>query len=262
MSAERVVAAPLVVVSVGTYHQPFDRLIDWAAAWWRTRPEVGLLVQHGVSRPLPGADNRVMLPHAELLDAYAAASVVVLQGGAGGVMDALARGVTPILVPRLPEFNEVVDGHQVLFARELARLGLVHLAEDPATLAALLDRAVDGGLTTGDQAALALTGADRVLELLDAVPAPLDRGTRRRRLLRLPRDLVLFFRPPRPRPAGGDGPQVCEPEAVSPAPEHRDVDHREHEHGRAELHDASAPHPGTEGLTDPEDDQGWQRSAL
>lgn len=171
----------LVVVSAGTYHLPFHRLIDWTAAWLRDRPEVEAIVQHGTSRPLPGAHNVEMLPHGELLEIYARASAIVLQGGAGGVMDARQLGRTPIVVPRVPVDDEVVDNHQVVFAQRLEELGLVRVALTMPRLHELLDQAYANPTAAEGAPAVATPGVGAVAERLQAPGAP--RGKTRPRLL-------------------------------------------------------------------------------
>jgi len=173
-----------VIVSVGTYHLPFERLGNWIASWTEQHPEAFVEVQHGVSTPVPGATNHTMLPHPEPLQRYRDASAVVLQGGAGGVMDARLLGLVPIVVPRLPELGEVVDRHQVEFADELARLGLVHVAGSKERLYELLDAARAGTLTTRTIAGRQTDGTTAVLAALTA-PFPA-----RRRSSLVPRILV------------------------------------------------------------------------
>ena len=85
------------------------------------------------------SDNHEMLSPKELLEHYSSADAIVLQGGAGGVMDARKVGRIPIVVPRIPVDHEVVDNHQVVLCRRLADLGLVHVAESADELARLLD---------------------------------------------------------------------------------------------------------------------------
>src|SRR5688572_8908423 len=77
--SEDVIASstPLVVVSAGTYHLPFDRLMEWMQRWRDANPEVRLLVQHGPSQPVEGADNIALLPYDELLAQCADADAVV-----------------------------------------------------------------------------------------------------------------------------------------------------------------------------------------
>jgi UDP-N-acetylglucosamine transferase subunit ALG13 len=160
-----------MVVSVGTYHFGFDRLMTWTQSWLELHPDAAAVVQHGTSRTVPGADNRELIPHPELLDLYRQASVIVLQGGAGGVMDARELGILPIVVPRIPVNDEVVDDHQVVFARRLRDLGIVHLAESEAELHALLDRASASTLPVRPEQRPETPGAAAAAAALDALMA-------------------------------------------------------------------------------------------
>ena len=133
-----------VLVSVGTDHHRFDRLMDWVQEWVDRAPDgVTVVVQHGSSRAPTGVDARVLVTQAELRTLMVASHVIVLQGGPGGIIDSLVSGRRPIVVPRLVALDEVVDDHQVAFARHLARLGQVEIAEDAATLHAALDLCVE-----------------------------------------------------------------------------------------------------------------------
>ena len=176
----------LVAVSAGTYHLPFHRLIDWTESWLSRHPEVDAVVQHGTSRPLDGARNVTVMPRSELLDVYSRASVLVLQGGAGGVMDARQLGRVPIVVPRVPVDDEVVDDHQILFAQRLEELGLVRVAMSVSQLHGLLDEAYAGRGPAAATAPVATPGVRAVIEMLE------DRGaaTRRAGRLRLAADVL------------------------------------------------------------------------
>lgn len=157
----------LVVVSAGTYHLPFDRLSDWVQQWMGTRPEARVVMQHGPSRPVPGADNRTILPYDELLELCRSADAVVLQGGAGGVMDMRALGVIPVVVPRVPGSGEVVDDHQLVFTAEMAGLGLIRRATSYDDFAELLDASLAGALPAS-VADIATPGVAAVRDLLDS----------------------------------------------------------------------------------------------
>jgi UDP-N-acetylglucosamine transferase subunit ALG13 len=170
------------VVTVGTDHHRFDRLMDWIERWDASRPDaIRWIVQHGSTRPLAGADGFGMKPREELLELLRAADVVVTQGGPGGIMDSRECGTVPIVVPRLARLDEVVDDHQVAFTRQLAGRGLVVAAESEAELHAALDRAVGdpGSLAVGDQVSdvsqtVARFGA-AVAQLLASKPARVSR---------------------------------------------------------------------------------------
>jgi UDP-N-acetylglucosamine transferase subunit ALG13 len=131
------------VVTVGTDHHRFDRLMDWLESWQASHPDhVEWIVQHGASRPMRGATGFAMKSRAEVLELLRTADVVVTQGGPGGIMDARECGKLPIVVPRLARLDEVVDDHQIAFAEHLAAKGLVRTAQTEQQLHAELDRAL------------------------------------------------------------------------------------------------------------------------
>jgi UDP-N-acetylglucosamine transferase subunit ALG13 len=131
-----------VVVTVGTDHHPFDRLIGWADRWAAAHPEVDVLIQHGTAAAPAHARAVAMAPYDELVAAMAEADAVVAQGGPATIMDARSVGHRPIVVPRLARRGEVVDDHQVPFAGWMAERGWALLASDEDELGRLLDRAL------------------------------------------------------------------------------------------------------------------------
>lgn len=141
MTAER--SEPSIVVSLGTDHHKFDRLVDWIDEWLRSMSDPPTcLVQHGASRPPLMAVARDRMPRPELLRLYENATVVVVQGGPGSILDARSVGHVPIAVPRRPELHEVVDGHQIAFTRTMAKLGEAIAAESAEELVRALEAAL------------------------------------------------------------------------------------------------------------------------
>ena len=175
------------VVTVGTDHHRFDRLMDWLERWNAGHPgAVRWVVQHGSSRPLPGAENFGMTPRADLLELLRAADLVLTQGGPGGIMDSRLCGTVPIVVPRLAKLHEVVDDHQVAFARHLGRNGLVITAESETELHAALDRAVadPAALVAGEDAGDVSRAVSRFGDEVDALLARKPARTSRRATVR------------------------------------------------------------------------------
>ena len=166
-----------VVASVGTYHHPFDRFVQWLEPW-TTRNRATVVFQHGSTRPMRNSQNHEVLSHKELLEQYRAADAIVLQGGAGGVMDARKVGRIPIVVPRIPVNQEVVDDHQVILCRRLADLGVVHVAESAEDLARLLDGTRAGTVSTRLDKRRASPGVREAVRLLASGQDPyrLERG--------------------------------------------------------------------------------------
>ena len=136
-------AGPRIVVTVGTDHHPFDRLIAWTNDWLAQHPDQihGFFVQSGAASIIPACPSARFLETAQLNALLDEAEVMVCHGGPGSIADAWARGQVPIVVPRLRRFGEVVDDHQVDFCRKLADLGRIRLTQEPAGLAGLLDDA-------------------------------------------------------------------------------------------------------------------------
>ena len=160
-----------VVASVGTYHHPFERFVQWLEPW-TTQNHADVVFQHGSTRPMEQSDNHEMLSHQQLLEHYSSADAIVLQGGAGGVMDARKVGRIPIVVPRIPVDHEVVDNHQLILCRRLADLGLVHVAESADELARLLNGVREGTVSSRVDSSRPSPGVAETVRLLATRPAP------------------------------------------------------------------------------------------
>ena len=134
---------PDVVVSLGTDHHAFDRLVRWADDYARRRPDLRVLVQHGHSQAPARASGTPFLPGEELSEAMRAASVVVTHGGPGTITQARAAGQLPVVVARDPELEEHVDDHQLLFVRRVEEAGRVLACTTAQQLHTFMDRALE-----------------------------------------------------------------------------------------------------------------------
>ncbi len=132
-----------IFVTLGTDHHPFDRLVGWVDSWAQAHPQHEVLVQHGQTSPPRTAGAQAFFSHPELLDAMRSADLVVCQGGPGSIVDSLAAGRRPVVVPRLARLGEVVDDHQVAFCRHMEVAGRALLAMDRTTLHDHLGGAVE-----------------------------------------------------------------------------------------------------------------------
>jgi UDP-N-acetylglucosamine transferase subunit ALG13 len=122
----------MILVTVGTTHFPFDRLMTALTA---LGVEEELVVQRGPSEvSIPGAVVVDFLSFEELADHIERSRLVISHSGVGSIMVALARGRRPIVVPRLARFGEAVDDHQVEVAQQLDRQGRVTVVHDPSDL--------------------------------------------------------------------------------------------------------------------------------
>lgn len=131
---------PLIIVSVGTDHHRFDRLVRWMDDFSRLDHDVRIVVQRGTSSTPRRVDSRELIPHAELCELFASSDAVVCHGGPSTVMDARRAGRRPIVVPRDPAHDEHVDGHQMRFARHLETHDMAFVATEQHELFAALEQ--------------------------------------------------------------------------------------------------------------------------
>ena len=124
----------MILVTVGTHEQPFDRLVEAAAA---LGGDEQLIVQYGTSKVAHGRGEWVDFVSFDELAEYARrARVVVSHAGVGSIVVARRYGHRPIIMPRRPHFGEHVDEHQMQLTRRLAVAGIVTVVEDAEQLAA------------------------------------------------------------------------------------------------------------------------------
>ncbi len=136
-------AQKLIVVSVGTDHHPFDRLVVWMDRWAATQPDLKIVIQRGSAGPTTNVESHALIAHDELCDLFASATVVITHGGPSTVMDIRAAGRLPVVFPRDPTLGEHIDDHQVRFGQHLARHNLARIAYTTDELAAALASALD-----------------------------------------------------------------------------------------------------------------------
>jgi UDP-N-acetylglucosamine transferase subunit ALG13 len=143
----------MIFVTIGT-SEPFDRLL---AAVDALDTDEEVVAQVGASTLHPAsATCHEFLSFDETLAYMREARVVVAHAGVGTVLSALRVGQTPVVAPRLREFGEAVDDHQVSFARRLAELGLLRLVEDLAQLEGAVSTTIDGVRTQRESSQLAV----------------------------------------------------------------------------------------------------------
>ena len=127
----------MILVTIGTNEQPFDRLVRAASTLGGLE---SLVVQHGSSRVPHGRGQWVDFVSFEELSArMEQARVVVCHAGVGSIMLARRCGKCPIVVPRRLHLGEAVDDHQLPIARRLHASGVVTLVEDVDLLPGAID---------------------------------------------------------------------------------------------------------------------------
>jgi UDP-N-acetylglucosamine transferase subunit ALG13 len=125
----------LIFVTVGTHHQPFERLLDALSEL----PGEELVVQYGPGAPPAGVRRAVAyLPFDEMLACYSEAEKVITHAGVGSILCARRAGHLPLVVPRRHDLGEHVDDHQAELIRVLEQRGSVVAVWETADLAGSL----------------------------------------------------------------------------------------------------------------------------
>jgi UDP-N-acetylglucosamine transferase subunit ALG13 len=110
----------LIFVTVGTHHQPFERLLS--ALDGLDSDE--LFVQFGPAKPPLGvARAEPYLPFNQMLECFAQADTVITHAGVGSILCARRAGHVPLVVPRRSDLGEHVDDHQAELTRGLEARG-------------------------------------------------------------------------------------------------------------------------------------------
>lgn len=124
----------VIFATVGTHEDPFNRLVaelDRLAGAGTLSGKVH--IQRGYSTVEPKhCTHERMMDFNDVQAAMGAARIVITHGGPASIMQALALGKVPIVVPRQHQHGEHVDDHQCRFAAKIADRVVVVL--DIATL--------------------------------------------------------------------------------------------------------------------------------
>ena len=105
-------------VTVGTHHQPFDRLVRVAETLASQGHRV--VVQRGASTLSPaGCEVYDWLSPERWQHEVEAAAVTITHAGPASIQAVVQAGGTPIVVPRHPLWKEHIDHHQLRFAAHI-----------------------------------------------------------------------------------------------------------------------------------------------
>lgn len=161
----------IVVVSVGTDYHPFDRLILHMSNWVLSSQDTKLIVQHGRSPTIRGAENHELIPRDQLLELFRTASALVTQVGPGTILDANSVGRRPIVMPRDPTRGEHVDNHQLAFGTLMHSQGNAILVQTEPELISALELALEDPNYTriAPRVSPAPTTAVRLAQEIDAL---------------------------------------------------------------------------------------------
>ena len=110
----------MIFVTVGTHEQPFDRLVEYMDNWAGNNKEE-VIIQTGFAKYKPiHCKWRDFYPYAVMKEMVSDARIVITHGGPSSFIMPLQMGKTPIVMPRMKQFNEHVNDHQVSFSHAVA----------------------------------------------------------------------------------------------------------------------------------------------
>ncbi|WP_139903742.1 glycosyltransferase [Clostridium thermarum] len=117
----------MIFVSVGTHEQQFNRLISKIDALVKSNEiKDTVFIQSGYStEKIECCDFKKLIGYEEMEKYTREASIIIVHGGPGSIMQAWKYGKKPIVVPRNPIFGEHVDNHQIKFTQRLERDNMV-----------------------------------------------------------------------------------------------------------------------------------------
>lgn len=177
----------MIFATVGTHEDPFDRLV---LELERLQPLLGeeVVIQAGYTKvAAPHCTVSAMLDFRSVQDLMARARVVVTHGGPASIMQALAHGKIPVVVPRRSSFGEHVDDHQVRFTSRIAPriVRVLEIEELEAAIRTAGSSPSTSGSTRAHEFAVRL---DALCEEVIARPGPggVPVARRARRVLRSP----------------------------------------------------------------------------
>lgn len=131
----------MIFVTVGTHEQPFNRLVEYMDKLKGSGAvSESVVIQTGFSTYEPEhCIWKKLFPYQEMVQNVAEASIVITHGGPSSFIMPLQIGKTPIVVPRLKQYNEHVNDHQLTFAKAVeARMGTIIVVEDIGRLGSVI----------------------------------------------------------------------------------------------------------------------------
>ncbi len=128
----------MILISAGTLHRPFDRLLKASLNIFRNSSEK-IIVQRGAADSIKNYPDHFsvtdLIPYHKMLNLYQQANLVISAAGEKSVIDILRNSrYKPILFPRLKKFGEHIDNQQLKIAKTLEGKGLALLAANKIQL--------------------------------------------------------------------------------------------------------------------------------
>lgn len=111
----------MIFVTVGTHEQQFNRLIqyiDELKGWGDISEDLFMQTGYCTYKPKHCPWSK-LIPYKTMVTNVAKSRIVITHGGPSSFIMPLQIGKIPIVVPRMKEFNEHVNNHQVEFIKAI-----------------------------------------------------------------------------------------------------------------------------------------------
>lgn len=125
----------MIFVTVGSQKFPFDRLIRKVDQLVRDGIiEDEVFIQTGTSQYVPQCPHQAFCGQEHFAELMETCNILITHGGAGTMVNAVKQGKRVIAVPRLAQYGEHVDDHQMELAARLHALNLLCVCLDTELL--------------------------------------------------------------------------------------------------------------------------------
>ena len=121
----------MILVTVGTQKQSFDRLFDLIRNSKELKKEE-LIVQRGYTKCNNSKRIKAFdfIPLDQMEDYISKADLVISHGGVGTIFSAIKKGKKVIAVPRLAKYGEHINDHQIEICEALEKEGYILYYKD------------------------------------------------------------------------------------------------------------------------------------
>ena len=121
----------MILVTVGTQRQSFDRLFDLIRNSKELKKEE-LIVQRGYTKCNNSKRIKAFdfIPLDEMEEYISKADLVISHGGVGTIFSAIKKGKKVIAVPRLEKYGEHINDHQIEICEALENEGYILYYKD------------------------------------------------------------------------------------------------------------------------------------
>jgi UDP-N-acetylglucosamine transferase subunit ALG13 len=121
-------------ISLGNSHQPFTRFLAEIEQVIEQLPKPVLVQRGHTNFVCTNAEVVSFMDMRAFNEAINTHSLIILHGGAGSIIQALAHKKIPVVMARKKFFGEHIDDHQIEFVARLSSLGLIVDVENKNSL--------------------------------------------------------------------------------------------------------------------------------